>query len=346
MTRLRLIAAVCVCMALSAPARAEPVTGAGSTFVFPLLSAWAEKFRNAEADGGDFPAPEGGLDYEPVGSLGGIMRVIAKAVDFGATEAPLGADEVVRHGLAQFPIAAGGIAVVVNVPGVADGTLRLSRAALADIYLGKIDRWTHPALKGLNPDLPLPDEPVMVVHRADGSGSTYNFAAYLASASMEWRDRVGVDTELRWPAGTGARGSGGVIETVKANPNSIGYVEFGQAARIGLTVARVENRAGQFVAPSRHTIASALEGADWAGKPHFDLLTTDMAGADAYPITATVYALMPQAPPSGDRGRRALRLFDGALTRWQQDALDLGYVPLPDRAVEQVRTYWKSYWQP
>ena len=353
-----LVAGICACMAAVSPARADPLTGAGSTFVFPLLSQWGQKFQASEESGSYVAAPAtgsttaesglgslfgflaDGVDYEPVGSLGGTMRVIARAVDFGASERPMAPEEVDRHRLMQFPITTGGIGVVVNLPGVANGTLRLSGAVLADIYLGSVTTWSHPALRALNPDLALPDAPIEVVHRSDGSGTTYNLAAYLAHASLEWRGRGGVDTELKWATGTGVEGSGRIVETVAAGENTIGYVELGQAERAGLTTALIENRAGQFRAPSRQTIAAAVAGAGWTGSRHFSLLLTEAADDDAYPLAATVYALMPRETRSGSE--RTLRFFKGALTHWQQDAVNLGYVPLPESLVDQIRSYWEN----
>jgi phosphate transport system substrate-binding protein len=347
-----------LCLASVSPVRAEAVTGAGSTFAFPLLGQWGQKFQAFEESGNlaavspDGPIrSEGGLgsllspwatgiDYEPVGSLGGIMRVIGRAVDFGASERPLPAGEVDHHGLIQFPVTTGGIAVVFNLPGVADATLRLTGAVLADIYLGKVGTWSHPDLKALNPDVSLPDASIDVVHRSDGSGTTYNFAAYLAKSSGDWRERVGIDTELKWPAGRGAEGSRGIVEAVAGASNSIGYVEVGQARRSGLSMASMQNHAGEFRAPSPQSIAAATTGADWAGSRHFDLLLTDTTDADAYPIAATVYALMPREARSSTA--RTLRFFDAALTHWQRDAVDLGYVPLPEEVVGQIRSYWKS----
>jgi phosphate transport system substrate-binding protein len=352
------IAVACIWLALVSPVHAEPLTGAGSTFVFPLLNHWGQKFEALEEDGGDpailaerpaaseaslgslFGSWSGGIDYEPVGSLGGTMRVIARAVDFGTSERPLPPEEVDRHRLMQFPITTGGIAVVFNLPGIGDNPLRLSGSILADIYLGTVRTWNDPALMALNPDLALPDAPIQVVYRSDGSGTTYNFAAYLAHASADWRAQVGVDTDLKWPAGKGVRGSGGVVEAVAGSQNAIGYVELGQASRTGLHTAQVQNRAGQFKEPSRQTIAAASTSADWAGSRHFSLLLTDAADAEAYPIAATVYALMPREQRSGTE--RTMRFFDGALTHWQRDAADLGYVPLPDPLVAQIKSYWKS----
>ncbi|WP_207480091.1 phosphate ABC transporter substrate-binding protein PstS [Arenibaculum pallidiluteum] len=341
MSRTVLLVIAC-CAALAAPLRAEPVTGAGSTFVLPLLGAWGQKFRTVEADGGDFPAPEGGLDYEPVGSLGGIMRVIARAVDFGATDVPLGSVDVERHGLAQFPIAMGGVAVVANLPGIWNGALRLSGEALASIYLGTIDTWSHPELKALNPDLKLPEAPITVVHRSDGSGTTYNFTAYLARASAHWRDRIGVDTEVRWPVGKGAKGSGGLAEAVKAAPHAIGYLEFGQALRTGLPAASLGNGTGGFVPPSRRTLDAAARSLDWGGAEHFALQPVAAVAPDIYPITAAVFALVPRESSDRPAGRRVLRFFDHALTRWSEDAVNLGYVPLPDDMVPRIKSYWAA----
>ena len=229
-----------------------------------------------------------GLDYEPIGSLGGVIRVIQREVDFGATDAPLTPEELAKRGLDQFPLVTGGVAVVVNVKGVASGTLRLSGALLARIYLGEVTRWSDLALASLNPGMQLTNAPIVVVRRSDGSGTTYNFAAYLAGASAEWRSRVGVDTLLVWPTGMPAKGNQELAERVRATENSIGYVEASQAARLGLSVVMVGNRAGNFVAPTPASLSAALATTVWDPGRHFYTDAADPSGAEAYPITATV----------------------------------------------------------
>lgn len=267
---------------------AEGFTGAGSTFAHPVLAKWAKAFAGQEGDGGAVVSVDDGLDYEPIGSLGGVTRVIQREVDFGATDAPLTPEELAKRGLDQFPLVTGGVAVVVNVKGVASGTLRLSGALLARIYLGEVTRWSDLALASLNPGMQLTNAPIVVVRRSDGSGTTYNFAAYLAGASAEWRSRVGVDTLLVWPAGMPAKGNQELAERVRATENSIGYVEASQAARLGLSVVMVGNRAGNFVAPTPASLSAALATTVWDPGRHFYTDAADPSGAEAYPITATV----------------------------------------------------------
>jgi len=267
---------------------AEGFTGAGSTFAHPVLAKWAKAFAGQEGDGGAVVSVDDGLDYEPIGSLGGVTRVIQREVDFGATDAPLTPEELAKRGLDQFPLVTGGVAVVVNVKGVASGTLRLSGALLARIYLGEVTRWSDLALASLNPGMQLTNAPIVVVRRSDGSGTTYNFAAYLAGASAEWRSRVGVDTLLVWPNGMPAKGNQELAERVRATENSIGYVEASQAARLGLSVVMVGNRAGNFVAPTPASLSAALATTVWDPGRHFYTDAADPSGAEAYPITATV----------------------------------------------------------
>lgn len=324
------------------PAQADGFAGAGSTFAHPILAKWGREFTGQEGEGGAVVAPDGGMDYEPIGSLGGMMRVVQREVDFGATDVPFTPEDLAKRGLDQFPFVTGGVAVVVNVKGVASGALRLSGPALARMYLGEITRWNAAELIALNPGLALPDAPIIVVRRSDGSGTTYHFAAYLAAASEDWRKRVGVDTLLVWPTGTPAKGNAELAERVKSTDNAIGYVEASQAARLRLAVALIGNKAGNFVAPSPASLQAAAATASWDASRHFHSAIVEPTDAGAYPITATVFALMPRPLGATARSRRTLAFFNMALTERAADAAQLGYVPLPDALVSQVVAYWRT----
>jgi phosphate transport system substrate-binding protein len=331
-------------------AGAAAVTGAGSTFAYPIVSRWAKGYQRWVSGGGEFPIAGSGLDdppsappldYEPSGSLGGTMRVRAGAVDFGASDAPIKSEELQRLGLVQFPIVIGGIVAVVNIDGVAPGQLKLTGPLLADIYLGKVQNWSDAAIKSLNPDLKLPDAKIVLVHRSDGSGTTFNFTDYLSKVSPEWRSKVSSDLLVRWPGGTGARGNEGVSTTVRNIKNSIGYVEFANALQNKLSYATLRNGTGQFVTPTPQSFQVAAASADWANTKDFDLLMTDVSREGAYPIVATVFAMMRKDAPAG-RTRAALNFFKWSLEKGAKDAADLGYVPLPETLVAQVKRYWAS----
>ena len=319
---------------------AQQISGSGSTFAFPIIASWSEGFQTWRADGGDFVASEGGVSYEPVGSVGGMVRLGQPDVDFAATDAPLPPEVLAERNLAQFPIVVGGLAVVVNLPEV-DRPLRLPRAALADIWLGRIGRWSDPAIAAANPGLTLPDPPIRVVSRLDGSGSTRAFTRYLSLASPDWSTAYGSSTRIDWPAGISVKGSGRVIEAVAAADGAIGYVEFGQAERAGLVGATVENRAGAYVAPSAAAFAATAAAADWSGEGGFSLMLTDVEATDAYPLTTVTYALMRRSNSSG-RARRTLYFFDYALEQGADRARALSFVPLPEALVAQVQDYWRQ----
>jgi phosphate transport system substrate-binding protein len=325
---------------LAAPAHAEPITGAGSSFAFPIIGKWAQSYRVAKSDGAEMTPLDIGVDYEPIGSLGGEVRVTQRAADFGASDRPLSSEELQRSALIQFPIVMGGIVPVVNLDGVGPGQIRLTGALLADIYLGKIKLWSDPAIKAANPELKLPDAPISVIYRADGSGTSFNWTDYLAKASSEWRDKVGVNTQVPWPVGAGAERSQGMTEAVKRTKNAIGYVEYGQVARAGLAYAQVQNRAGAFVKPDPTSFAAAAAGAEWAKAKDFGLMLTDAPGAEAYPIVATTFALMPK--PRTRRTQEVLDFFRLSLESGAADATTLGYVPLPETLVKQVKDYWAT----
>ncbi len=321
-------------------AEAQPINGAGSTFAFPVIASWSEGFEIARADGTDFVSQDGGVSYEPIGSVGGIVRLNQPDVDFAATDAPLPPADLEARGLIQFPIVVGGLAVVVNLPGVESGGLMLPRAVLADIYLGRITDWSDPALAAANPGLALPDLPIRAVGRLDGSGSTRSFTRYLSLASEDWASAHGSNTRIDWPAAISVEGSGKVIEAVAATEGAIGYVEFGQAERAGLAAARVENLAGAFVAPDAAAFAATAAKADWRAAPDFHLLLTDVDTPDAYPITTATFALLRREDASG-RIRRVLRFFDYALESGGDRARELSYVALPPSVVALVQDHWR-----
>ena len=329
-----LIVAAVVAAAPAVPLKAqevlggtEVVRGAGSSFAFPVISRWAHTYQRWLALGGDFPFFNSGLDdpqvgppldYEPVGSLAGTLRVRDRAVDFGASDVPLPSEELAKLGLGQFPIVIGGVTVAVNIDGVGNNELKLSSDVLADIFLGKIKEWTHPAIAALNPGLKLPDAPIAIVHRSDGSGTTYNLAHFLSQVNPEWKEKMGVSTQLPWRIGTGAKANEGVAKTVRATRNSIGYVEYVQATQLKLSTALIRNRAGQFVAPDTKTFQAAAASAEWSKTSDFNLMLTNAPGDEAYPITATVFVLMHKQPTSPRRSRAALHVLQVGAGEGQQ----------------------------
>jgi phosphate transport system substrate-binding protein len=341
---LRLASIVIVVAALSAgPASSQDVignskiTGAGSTFAYPLIADWAKAYQRWQSGGGIYTVGGGGLDdppagaaidYEPVGSYAGIMRAKEGAVDFGASDMPLLPDALAALGLAQFPIAISGIVPVVNVEGVGPGALRLTGAVLAEIYMGKIQEWNDPAIKALNPDLQLPNTKIAVVHRSDGSGTTFNWALYLSRSNSAWKSQIGADTNIAWPVGRGAKGNEGVALAVQATKNAIGYVEHSYATRLKLAHGLVQNQAGKFVSPSPASFKSAAENFDWGQAKDFYVLLVDASNEDAYAIAATTFVMMRKAG-SQRRSSAALKFFAWTMGAGATNAANLGYVPLP-----------------
>ena len=350
------IASASLASALS-PARAQEVTavtGAGSTFAFPMLFKWAKGYQRWQSGGGAFPAANTGLedsptgpalDYEPIGSLAGMMRVKDSAVDFGASDVPLKSEELAKLGLGQFPIVIGGIVAAINLDGVGPGEIRFTGAALADIFLGKVQKWNDPVIQTLNPGFKLPDAQIVVVRRSDGSGTTYNFTNYLAKVSPEWKTKVGSDLQVPWPVGTAAKGNDGVAQAVRQTKNSIGYVEFAQAVQSKLSYASIQNKAGQFVKPDTRSFQAAAASGDWKAGTDFDLLLTDAPGENAYPVVATVFVLMHKST-SPRRMKAALNFFQWSLDSGAADASQLGYVPLPEALVTQIKGYWTQKFKP
>ncbi|CAH1689025.1 Phosphate-binding protein PstS [Hyphomicrobiales bacterium] len=320
-------------------AGAEPIRGAGSTFAAPIINKWSHDYEAFRTDGGDYTSPDWQVDYEPVGSLAGVMRLNQPDVDFAATDAPLLPEELNQRGWAQFPIVMGGITVVANLDGVGAGQLRLSAPVLADIYLGKITNWSDPAIKALNPGLSLPDATIEVLHRQDGSGSTLTFTTFLSSTSPEWKDKYGANTLIPWPRGRGERGTGGLAALAAATKNSIAYLEYGQVIRAGMPFVSLENSSGTFVRPGPESFRAGLAKAGWKPSAEASADRVKPAEANAYPMVVVTYAVLPK-----DRGpqriNRVLDLFRLAFKQGGDEAVALGYIPVSTELADQIDAYW------
>lgn len=312
---------------------ADEITGAGSTFVAPLLAKWSADYS---AKGGD------GLVYQRIGSGGGISSLRSGTVDFAATDAPFKPSDLKRFGFLQFPLAVGGVVPIVNLEGVKPGGLRLTGSVLADIFLGKITRWNDPTIAQLNSDINLPAAPIIVAHRADASGTTFNLTNYLSKASTGWQAKIGEGLSVSWPVGVGGRGNDGVAGFVKQTRNSIGYVDFAYARRSQMAYALVQNKAGKYVVPSTKAFEAAAATSDWSSSQDFYVVITDPAGDDAYPIAATSFALMFATPRVPSRSKAAVDFFQWGLQQGRVPATELGYVPLHASVVSQIETYWRA----
>lgn len=326
----------------SGTAQADPIRGSGSTFAAPIIQKWSQNYRAARADGGEFVSTDWQVDYELLGSLAGVMRLAQPEMDFAASDQPLPPADLAKRGYAQFPIVIGGVAVVANLEGIAPGQLKLSGSVIADIYLGRIVNWSDPSIKALNPDIRLPDLPIRVLHRRDGSGTTFTFAQYLSNASGNWKQRLGADTTIAWPIGQGFEGSQGLISQLRSTRGAIGYVEYGQVRRAELPFVQVDNWTGRFVNPEAATFQATANAANWAAARDFYLYLTDVSSPDGYPITAATFAIVPRIPRSLNRARSVADLFQLSFDRGGADAIALGYVPLPAPVTEQIKTFWKT----
>ncbi|MGH8147168.1 MAG: phosphate ABC transporter substrate-binding protein PstS [Rhodanobacteraceae bacterium] len=314
-------------------AHATDITGAGSSFVYPVMSKWSAAY--AEKTGNR-------VNYQSIGSGGGIAQIKAGTVDFGASDMPLDEATLNKFGLGQFPDVIGGIVPAYNVPGIAPGKLVLDGSVLAKIFLGQINNWSDPAIAALNPNIALPSAKITVVHRSDGSGTTFNFTDYLSKVSPPWKSKVGEGTAVKWPVGIGGKGNEGVSAYVKQIPNSIGYVEYAYALQNKLGYARMKNAAGKVVQPDAASFQAAASTADWSQAQNFNLLMTNASGAKAWPITATSWVILYKQPKNAANSRVALDFFKWAYANGQQQAAALDYVPLPDSLVEQIEGYWKA----
>jgi phosphate transport system substrate-binding protein len=320
--------------------RAQSLSGAGSTFVQPLMDRWGRAFAAHEGEGGAAVAGYARLDYEPVGSAGGVVRLLQGAVDFAATDVAMAPEELDRHALVQFPVASGGIAVAVNLPLPTGATPRLSGEVLARIGRGEITRWSDPAIAALQDGVALPDVPITVLRRADGSGTTWNYTAFLARRSAAWHAAPGVGWTVAWPVGVAARGTRGMVEALRATPGAIAYLESGEAARSGMRLAAIDNAAGRYVLPGPDALDAGLAGLPWAAARHFHQDAGEPLASEAYPILATVFAVMRRRPASASGARAALGFFRMGLAERADDARALGFVPLAPALVSQVTAYW------
>lgn len=314
-------------------AQAADVTGAGASFIYPVMSKWSADYAKATGKK---------VNYQSIGSGGGIAQAKAGTVDFGSSDAPLRPEELAKSGLIQFPSVIGGVVPVINVPGVASGAMKLDGPTLARIFLGEITMWNDPAIVALNGGISLPAKKITVVHRSDGSGTTFNFVNYLGKVSPAWKSKVGEGTMVQWPVGIGGKGNEGVAAYVKQIPGGIGYVELSYALQNKMAYARLKNAAGNYVLPSDETFAAAAASANWGEARDFYLVMTNAPGAQAWPITATNFILMYRNPKNVAGAKNTLAFFRWVYTQGDAQAKALDYVPLPDTLVRQIEAYWAA----
>jgi len=309
----------------------KAISGAGATFPYPVYAKWAETYNKQTGVK---------MNYQSIGSGGGIKQIKAKTVDFGASDAPLKPEELDKAGLMQFPMVMGGVVPVVNVPGVAPGDLKLSGDLLAKIFMGEIKKWNEEPIAALNKGVKLPDSAITVVHRSDGSGTTWIFTNYLSKVSKEWSEKVGNNKAVAWPAGVGGKGNEGVASYVTRIKGSIGYVEYAYALQNKMSYAQLENKDGNFVAPTSETFQAAAANADWSDAPGFYMVLTDQPGKDSWPITGATFILVYKNQGKPETGAAVLKFFDWAYHHGGEMAQQLDYVPMPSSVVSLVEKTW------
>ena len=325
------VAATGILMSLSA--HAAELTGAGATFPYPIYSKWAEAYKAATGIG---------LNYQSIGSGGGIKQIKAKTVDFGASDMPLKAEELEKEGLMQFPAIIGGVVPVVNLDGVMPGQLKLTSDVIAGIHLAKITKWNAPEIAALNPGLTLPNLAITVVHRADGSGTTFVWCDYLSKANADFKATIGAGTAVKWPTGVGGKGNEGVAANVQRIKGAFGYVEYAYAKKNKISHAQLKNRDGEFVQPDDETFKSAAANADWQGTPGMGVILTYQTGKNSWPATGASFILMHKTQPEALTGRAVLKFFDWSFKNGATMASDLDYVPLPPAVVKLINETWKA----
>jgi phosphate transport system substrate-binding protein len=319
--------------ATAVPARAVDITGAGSTFAAPIYGAWGSAAKQ----------PLGiALNYQALGSGAGQNQVIARTVDFGASDAPVAAAKLSSSMLLQFPTVMGGVVPIVNLPGIASNQLHLTGEVLADLFSGAIAAWNDPKIAALNPGVKLPDTAVAPVHRADGSGTTFVFTSYLAKVSADWKSKVGAASSIAWPSGAGAKGNDGVAATVRNTEGGVGYVEYAYAAKNGLTTVELKDKAGAFVEPNLASFTKAAAAADWAGATNFAVDLLDTPGEGAWPIVSATFVLLPTNPKDPARSAAVIKLFDWSFSNGAAIATRLQYVSLPAAVQASVRQAWSK----
>ncbi|NLC23203.1 MAG: phosphate ABC transporter substrate-binding protein PstS [Oxalobacter sp.] len=315
---------------LCAKAFAADITGAGATFPYPIYAKWAESYQKHSGDR---------LNYQSIGSGGGIKQIKAKTVDFGASDKPLDAAELASSGLVQFPVVLGGVVPVVNVEGIRPGQLKLSGPVIADIYLGKITQWNAPEIAALNPGVTLPARAITVVHRADGSGTSFLWTDFLSKVSSDFKSQVGAGTAVKWPTGVGGKGNEGVAANVQRIKGAIGYVEYAYARRNNISHTQLLNRDGKYVQPDEAAFKEAAAGADWSNAPGFGVILTNGSG---WPVTGASFILMQKVQADAEKGKAVLKFFDWSFNNGGKMASELDYVMLPPAVIRQVRQAWKA----
>ncbi|MBN9490455.1 MAG: phosphate ABC transporter substrate-binding protein PstS [Alphaproteobacteria bacterium] len=312
---------------------AADISGAGATFPYPVYAKWADAYKKAT---------NVGLNYQSIGSGGGIKQIKAKTVTFGASDAPLSGKDLDEAGLAQFPMVMGGIVPVVNIDGVKPGDLVLDGPTLGKIYLGEIKKWDDPAIAKLNPSAKLPSQAIALVHRSDGSGTTFNFTYYLADVSPEWKSKVGTNTAVQWPGGIGAKGNEGVANNVGQTKGSIGYVEYAYAKQNKLTFTKMVNKAGKTVSPTAETFQAAAANANWKSQPGYGVILANQPGDVSWPMTAATWILVYKTPTDAAATGEALKFFAWSYDKGQEMAKELDYVPMPANVVTDIKTMWAT----
>ena len=328
-----ILAAGAIAAAIAYPAIAIDISGAGATFPYPIYAKWADAYKKETGSG---------LNYQSIGSGGGIKQITARTVTFGASDMPLKPDELEKIGVIQFPTVMGGVVPVINLEGIKSGDVTLDGPTLGKIFLGEVKSWDDPAIVKLNPKAKLPKQAIALVHRSDGSGTTFIFTNYLSKVSADWKSKVGNNTAVEWPVGIGAKGNEGVANNVANTKGSIGYVETAYAKQNNLTTTNLINKDGKAVAPTTESIMAAAAGADWANAPGFYMILTDSAGATAWPIAGATFILLPKQPKDTAATGEALKFFAWAYKNGAKMAQDLDYIPMPDSVVKQIETVWKK----
>ena len=313
---------------------AADLTGAGATFPYPIYAKWAEAYKAATGIG---------LNYQSIGSGGGIKQIKAKTVDFGASDMPLKIEDLEKEDLVQFPVIIGGVVPVVNIEGIAPGQLKLTAEVIANIYMGRVTRWNDTAIVALNPEAKLPSTSITVVHRSDGSGTSFLFTNWLSKSNAEWKAAVGEGTAVKWPTGVGGKGNEGVAAMVMQAKNSIGYVEYAYAKKNRLAHTQLRNRDGKWVQPDDLTFKAAAEGAEWTGTNGMYTILTDQRGQNAWPITGASFIIMHKKQQDPLVGRAVLKFFSWSFNNGSQMAQDLDYVALPKSLQDKVRVEWTKF---
>ena len=316
---------------LAGAVQAQDITGAGATFPFPIYAKWAEAYKEATGVG---------MNYQSIGSSGGLKQIRAKTVTFGATDAPVTGPDLDKDGMVQFPAIIGGTVPVVNLAGFKPGELRITGSILAEMYMGKITKWNDPKFTALNPGKNLPDESITIVHRADGSGTTFNFTDYLSSISKDWADSVGKGAAVKWPApsSVGGKGNEGVAANVNRIKGSVGYVEYAYVKKNNMNFMQMQNAEGRYVSPDDLTFAAAAAGADWFSVPGMGISMVNAKGDTSWPISTASFIVMYKTPDNKSASEAALKFFDWSFKNGKKMAAELDYVPLPDALTDQIRS--------